>query len=73
MADIVFSFALSSPRDIAAAAGEMPLPLPDRIATLSQYHCLYHTREDGRVVELDAARKIVADLNPLYAKACADS
>lgn len=65
MADIFVSFALTSPRDVAAASDELGGTMAERIVRLPRYHCLYSTRADGRVVELDAQRRIVADLNPL--------
>lgn len=63
MSDFLFSFALSSPRDVAAVDAEMPLSVSDRIVRLRPYHCLFYSKEKGSVVELDPARRVVERIN----------
>jgi hypothetical protein len=70
MADIVASFSLGSPRDVTAVSAEMmDLPgIADRLQRLPRYHCLYHTRDDGAVYELDPHRRVVGSFNDMRAE-----
>jgi hypothetical protein len=56
LADVIFAFAQTEPRDVAWLAGAISTPIADIVRQLPRYHCVYYTREDGCVYVCDEHR-----------------
>lgn len=71
LADLIFAFAQSEPRDIAFLADTVSRPFADHVRRLvkDEYRCLLHNRDDGSSVILDRARRVVGQLHDELAAA----
>jgi len=62
-ADVIFAFAQTEPRDVDFIARTISGPVADIVRHLPAYHCVYYTRDDGRVYVCDARRRVLRTLN----------
>lgn len=55
-ADVIFAFAQTEPRDIDWLARTISTPVADLVRGLPRFHCVYYTRDTGRVYVCDERR-----------------